>query len=177
MMTFNVVDVETANSRYSSICQIGVVHVRDGRIHGAWKSLVNPEERFSPSNIRVHGIKQHHVMHSPTLPQVDYGLRRRLRDAVLVSHSPFDRVAFRQAMAKYELEPLPVTWLDSVMIARRAWPERSGFSLGSLARDLGIEFEHHDALEDARACAEVVLRACNATGLNIDNWRRRIGRR
>ena len=62
-------------------------------------------------------------------------------------------------------------WLDSAKIARRAWPERygrSGYNLANVAADLGISFKHHDALEDARAAAEIVLYACQCTGLEID---------
>ena len=44
--TFNAIDVETANADRSSICQIGIVHVRDGRIQDTWKALINPEDWF-----------------------------------------------------------------------------------------------------------------------------------
>ncbi|WP_292069348.1 hypothetical protein [Marivita sp. XM-24bin2] len=53
-------------------------------------------------------------------------------------------------------------WCDSVGVARRAWPElkgNGGHRLASLKAYLGLQFEHHDAEEDARAAAEVVLLA------------------
>ena len=53
-------------------------------------------------------------------------------------------------------------WRDSVHVARAAWPElrgNGGHGLASLKQHLGLVFEHHDAGEDARAAAEVVLRA------------------
>ena len=45
----------------------------------------------------------------------------------------------------------------------------SGYGL-HVASDLGISFRRHDALEDARAAAEVVLRSCDHTGLDIQGW-------
>ena len=63
-------------------------------------------------------------------------------------------------------------------IARRAWPERygqRGYGLKNIARDLDISFRHHDALEDARAAAEIVLRACAATNTDIEGWLRQVG--
>ncbi len=45
-LTFNAIDVETANSNPSSICQIGIVHIRAGRVIEQLSILVNPEERF-----------------------------------------------------------------------------------------------------------------------------------
>ena len=44
MLTFNSIDVETANADRASICQIGIVHVRDGEIGDQWQTLVNPED-------------------------------------------------------------------------------------------------------------------------------------
>ena len=44
MLTFNSIDVETANADRASICQIGIVHVRDGSVVGQWETLVNPED-------------------------------------------------------------------------------------------------------------------------------------
>ena len=76
-------------------------------------------------------------------------------------------------MTRYGLETLEVTWLDSARIARRAWPEcygRSGYGLKNIAKNLDISFRHHDALEDARAAAQIVLHACAATDADIEEW-------
>ena len=177
--TFNVIDVETANADRASICQIGIVHVRDGKIVDHWQTLVNPEDWFDPWNVSIHGIEEAHVRHSSTLPEIRAELRARLRGSVLVSHTSFDRVAFERAMTRYGLEQLQVTWLDSAKIARRAWPERygqRGYGLKNVAGDLGISFKHHDALEDARATTEIVFRACAETGMGIEEWLERVER-
>ena len=171
-LTFNAIDVETANASPGSICQIGVVHVRNGVIQGGDSILVNPEEGFNPFNVRLHGIDEEAVKHSPALPEVYGELCRRLAGLTLVSHTEFDRAALEYAARKYGLDPLPVTWLDSAVVARRAWPRRyrSQWSLPVIAADLGISFRHHDAAEDARAAAEIVLHACRRTGLDIEGW-------
>lgn len=179
MLTFNSIDVETANVDRASICQIGIVHVREGEIEDRWQTLVNPEAWFDPWNVSIHGIDETDVADSPTLPEVRDELRARLRGSVLVSQTSFDRVAFERAMTRYDLEQLQVTWLDSAKIARRAWPERygrRGYGLKNIARDLDISFRHHDAIEDARAAAELVLRACAATEMDIEHWLRRVER-
>ena len=179
MLTFNSIDVETSNANRASICQIGIVHVREGEIEDQWQTLINPEDWFDPWNVSIHGIDETDVRHSPTLPEVRAELRIRLRGSVLVSHSSFDRVAFERAMTRYGLEQLQVTWLDSAKIARRAWPERygrRGYGLKNIATDLGISFKHHDALEDARAAAEVVLQACASKEMDVEDWLRRVDR-
>lgn len=179
MLTFNAVDVETANADRSSICQIGIVQVRDGKTVGQWQTLVNPQDWFDPWNVSIHGIDEPDVSDSPTLPEVWDDLCALLHGSVLVSHTSFDRVAFARAITRYGLKKPDVTWLDSARIARRAWPKsygQKGFGLKNIANDLGISFEHHDALEDARAAAEIVLRACSATGADIDEWLDRVDR-
>ncbi len=179
METFNAIDVETANADRASICQIGIVHVQNSVIVDRWQTLVNPEDWFDPWNVSIHGIEEKDVRSSPTLPEVREELRQRLRGSVLVSHTSFDRVAFERAMTRYDLEQLQVTWLDSAKIVRRAWPERygrKGYGLKNVATDLDISFTHHDALEDARAAAEIVLSACVAAETDIEGWLKRVNR-
>ena len=174
-LTFNAIDVETANESSASICQIGIVEVRAGRIGRSLSVLVDPEEPFATFNVRLHGIGPDTVADSVTLPAIQAKLRRLLERTPLISHTAFDRVALDGAMRKYGLRPLRAHWLDSAMIARRAWPKRygrRGYNLANVASDLGITFKHHDALEDARAAAEIVLHAYHHTGLGIDDWAR-----
>ena len=177
MLTFNAIDVETANTDRASICQIGIVHVRDGKIYDRWETLINPEDWFDWWNVSIHGIDEEDVRNSPTLPEVQGILQERLRGSVLVSHTSFDCVAFERAMTRYELEQLQVTWLDSAKIVRRAWPERygrRGYGLENVAKAFDIQFKPHDALEDAKAAAEIVLRACAETGTDINEWLSRV---
>ena len=173
-LTFNVIDVETANANPSSICQVGIVRVRRGKIKEQVSVLVNPEVPFSPFNVSIHGIREESVRDSHTMPQLEGWLRRILGGSVLVSHTEFDRIALEGAMARYGLATIRVIWLDSAKLAGRAWPQRynrrRGWGLARIAGDLGIKFHHHDALEDARAAGEIVLRACHHTGLDIDGW-------
>ena len=171
-LTFNAIDVETANSNPSSICQIGIAIVRDGGIKESISLLVNPETEFSGFNVGIHGIDDIVVQSSDTLPMIEGVVRRILEGNVVASHTQFDRGALSGALAKYGLAPIEEVWLDSSLIARHAWPERYGkkWNLALIAHDLGIEFSHHDAAEDARAAAEIVLHACQHTGLSIMDW-------
>ena len=112
------------------------------------------------------------VRDSPSFSNIR-GELDRLSESILISHTSFDRVAIERALREHGLEPLRVTWLDSAKIVRRAWPEqygKSGWSLKNIAANLDIVFNHHDALEDAKAAAKIVLRACTATDTGIADW-------
>lgn len=172
-LNFDAVDVETANADRSTICQIGIVNIRDGQVHDSWVSLVDPEDWFDDWNIDIHGISEETVKDAPTMLELDGEFRGRLGTSVVVSHTSFDRVAIERAMEKYNLDQPRFTWIDSAKIARRAWPDRysrRGYGLASVAHDLGIVFQHHNALEDATAAAEIVIRASEETGLDISGW-------
>lgn len=159
---FIALDVETACSDAGSICQIGLACVfPDNQIH-TFSSLVNPGTRFDPFNIRLHGIGPDHVHGAPRFDELLNHLFPLLSQHHLVQHSNFDKQAVNAACRSCGMEPPDFRWADSVTIARRAWPElkgNGGHGLGNLKKVLDLDFHHHDAGEDARAAALVVLHA------------------
>jgi DNA polymerase III subunit epsilon len=171
-MDFVVVDVETANADLSSVCQVGIASFRDGQLADSFVSLVNPEDYFSPVNISIHRINEDCVADAPTwgevLPEVSY----RFLNQIVVSHTPFDRLALTRACDRYNLAGCECKWLDSARVVRRAWPQfaRSGYGLSNVAQHFGIAYQAHDALEDARCAGLILLRAIAETGLGLEEW-------
>lgn len=176
-MNFVALDVETANPDVASICQIGLIRYEGGVLQEEWKTYVDPEGDFHWFNISVHGIDRSEVSGAPSFPEISATLRSYLDGTVTVCHTHFDRVAIHRAAERYGVAPPQTTWLDSARIARRAFSERGlkGYGLKNVCRLLGYEFNHHDALEDARAAAHIVLAASAESGLNIEGWLERIG--
>lgn len=177
-MEFIAVDVETANPDLASICQLGAVRFEDGRVVETLDELIDPEDYFDFVNVSIHGIRADDVKGAPTFAALDHRLRALLSGKIVVCHTHFDRVALSRAAEKYALPEIPCTWLDTARVARRAWRERSrsGFGLPNLAAALDIEYQAHDAAEDARAAGEVLLRAAAETGLGVDEWLERVKR-
>ena len=171
VLSFNAVDVETANWDPSSICQIGIVQVREGQIRKEWQTLINPECAFDPFNVDIHGIDEDKVLESPTFVEAYNDLCAHLDvNLPAVSHMLFDRRAIQGAIEMHSLDALSLEWINSATVVRRAWPDkyaRRGYSLGNLAKDFGIKFDHHDALEDARTCAKIVLLACKEKNVDL----------
>lgn len=175
-MEFVAIDFETANPSYASICQIGFAHYSGTDLLDEWKSYVDPEDYFHPMNVRVHGIDFPMVQGAPRIPDVHQELVRWLDGRVVVSHTAFDRVALRQALDKYGLPAPECCWLDSSLVARRAWDEcaYAGYGLEPVCRLIGYDFAHHDALEDAKAAGQVLIAACAHSGLTVDDWITRV---
>ena len=164
-MRFVAIDVETANPSYHSICQIGVVLFEGGQEVAAERIFVNPKEEFGKWQVRIHGIRAEHVADAMCFSDHYEWLKRWTYQETVVSHSHFDRAALARACDRYGLPHLGCDWIDSVGLAMDAWPDLDRFGLKDVAARLGIQFRHHDALEDARACGLIVHHALRGSAL------------
>jgi len=136
----------------------------------AYETLIDPCDDFSPFNIRIHGISSDHVAGKPIFADVHEVIDRHLTGRITVAHSFFDKGALGAACRVHDRQPIETTWLDSVRVAKRAWPNLSSHRLNVLSRYLGIRHKHHDALSDARAAGLVVVKAIEHTGIALQDW-------
>ncbi|WP_149524343.1 exonuclease domain-containing protein [Sphingobacterium hotanense] len=160
--TFTSIDFELATAKYSSVCAVGIVNVVDGIIANEFYSLVRPpENKYMWQTSRVHGIKPKHTESAPTFielfPQID-GL---LQGQAMVAHDELlDRSVLKETMAFYNLSykdlALPPMWECTSKIYRALGFERTKLSI--CCQIMGVTLQHHDALSDARATAELYLR-------------------
>jgi DNA polymerase-3 subunit epsilon len=159
---FIALDVETACGDSASICQIGIACVGFDDSIFTWSTYVDPLMPFAPFNVDLHGIGPETVRGAGSFAQVWPQIWPLLSRHPMVQHSRFDEYAINAACKAQGLPRPRLTWHDSVTIARRAWPElkgNGGHGLANLKQVLNLDFHHHDAGEDARAAAMVVLRA------------------
>lgn len=171
-LSFISLDVETAGKTIGGICQIGLCFVSDTARLQTYSVLVDPEEPFEPFNTDLHGIGADTVAGAGTFPTVYAELFDLLNTHSLVQHSTFDEKAITAACARYGLPMITSHWTNSVTVARQAWPAlkgAGGHGLATLKKHLGLEFHHHDAGEDARAAATVILRAEDVLGMPLSH--------
>lgn len=175
-LNFVAIDLETANSDMASICQIGLVEFKNGIQVAEWKSYVDPEEDFDGINISIHGIDDRTVIGAPTYSALHKTLNNHLDNKTVVCHTHFDRVALHQAAKKNNVSAPNCRWLDSARVARRSWKQCAwkGYGLDSVCSMLGYQFKHHDALEDAKAAAHIILAACREANFDIEAWIKRV---
>jgi len=175
-MEFVALDFETANADMSSICQIGLVLFKDGLLQEEWKTYVDPEDFFDEINISIHGIDETTVKGAPTFQDIASQICSYLDGRIVVCHTHFDRVAIHQACAKYDLHVPTCTWLDSARVTRRTWEQfaHRGYGLANVCAAIGYQFAQHDALEDAKAAAHILLAAIEKTGMDLQEWLKRV---
>ena len=160
-LDFTAIDFETANEQRSSACAVGVVRVRGGRIVETFETLLRPRVlRMDWRNQQVHGIAEEALHDAPTLADVWPQLLPYLEGQAVVAHnSAFDMSVLDWTCRDFDL-PIPTLHcLCSVKMAKVVWPHLERHKLNYVAAHLGLTLNHHDALSDARACAEIAVRA------------------
>lgn len=163
MKNFIAFDFETANRNRHSICSVGMVFVEDGKIVDSVYSLVDPEESFDYGNIQVHGIQAYDVEGAPTFDAFYESIKDRIENQVMVAHFlPFDGYALRDNLHRYNVTPVPSKLLCSYQLSKKLLKGRSSYTLKSLCEHYDIDlFHHHNALDDAKACAEIMINLSN----------------
>ena len=164
-----VIDFETANSRSSSACQLGVVRLEDWRIIEEKEWLIRPQRLyFSPQCVRVHGITARDCLTSPEWDRVWNELHPLIDGCVIIAHNVgFDAAVLQGTCQLYDIAVPQFDLQCTRLIAKRTWPGQSGYGLAAIAERLLIPFRHHNALEDARACAQIAIAA--ASQANVKN--------
>ncbi len=167
-MNFVALDFETANECRDSACSVGLTTVSDGKVVASAYHLIRPPElRFSHWNTKVHGLRESDVSASPTFAELWPSIRHLIQDNLIVAHNAsFDTSVLRRSLCTASIEMPRLSYLCSLNLARRAWPNFASHSLGFLAQSLGLELEHHNAASDARAAANIILLAASQRGHN-----------
>lgn len=175
-MRFIAVDVETANADMASICAVGMARFEGNSTIDEWYSLIDPHDYFDDANVQIHGIDANMIRGAPSYADIALILNQMLGSVVVVTHTHFDRVALHQAAIRWGVESPSCTWLDSASVARRTWEEcaRRGYGLANVCQLIGYDFQHHNALEDAKAAGQVLVAAMARTGLELEGVLRRV---
>ncbi|WP_018297047.1 exonuclease domain-containing protein [Corynebacterium lubricantis] len=168
---FNFVgfDVETANSQWGSICQIGVVKVLNGRETERASWLCTPPEPFSsfdPFNVRIHGITSDDVANQPSFQERLAEFRDFVGELPIVAHNAqFDTTALRDASVASG-EPIPHLLFACTLAQSRASSLKvDNHKLPTVAAELGVELSHHhDAAADASAAAQIMVEFARRAG-------------
>lgn len=160
--TFVALDVERSDAQHDSVCEVGFVVIRQGKLVYQGGTLIKPP-RSTVTTTRVHGLTWDDLKDKPTFDEVWYRILPWLyRADVLVAHNHVtESYALRACCQLYNLPALYAPITCSLAMARRTWPQAPrGHGLDKICDHLRIRLNnHHRALADAQACAQLVLLA------------------
>lgn len=162
-MKLTGLDFETANCSRGSICSVGCAVLEDGIVTEKREWLVKPHpamDYVAPVCYHVHHIGYYDLRETPEFPEIWPVLGNMLSTAefVVIHNAPFDLGHLRAALTRYRLPSVRFPYVCSLAVSREAHPEMETHSLDAMASFFEHEFHHHDALEDAIACAFILFK-------------------
>ena len=171
MFAFLALDFETTGSVPGYACepwQLGALAVpasgdlAQARALDTWLhiDLARPFNRHAPGR---HAQVREALADAPTLPDVWPSLAPYAETGPVVAHNiGTERTLLRAAVPLHT----PRLWIDTLVLARLAWPDAPSGALETLIPYLGLQPQlealmpgraPHDALYDATACALLLL--------------------
>ncbi len=156
-MNFVAIDFETAINHH--ICSVGIVTVENGVVVDEFTSLIQPPgNRYNWYNSQVHGLDSSHTENALSFDKIYPEIESRLKDKFVVAHNEaFDRNVLIKSMKDFDLNYAELNLSDQWECTCKIYRAK-GFkpaSLDACCKKLGIELNHHEALSDARGCAEL----------------------
>jgi DNA polymerase-3 subunit epsilon len=152
MNSFTAIDFETAQGYRWSICQVGLVRVENGIITNEVNLLVQPPNNYYWNSFTdIHGITPNMTRNSPTFNHVWHQIEPFIKGQTVVAHNglSFDFPVLEKTLEHYGMQTPAYHKHCTYRIFKQ--------NLASLCDLYKIPLNHHDALSDARACAELFL--------------------
>ncbi len=149
---FTAIDFETAQGYRHTICQVGLVVVEDGIITKEINLLVKPPGNYYWNHFTdIHRIDASHTENSPTFDLVWEVICPFISGQIVVAHNGFgfDFHVLKKTLEHYKIPEPEYQKYCTYQIYR--------VKLDSLCEKYQIPLNHHDALSDAKACAELFL--------------------
>lgn len=153
MNTFTAIDFETAQGYRWSICQIGLIRVENGVITKELNILVQPPNNYYwPQFTAIHGIKAKDTINSPTFNLVWNQMAPYIENQNVIAHNGFgfDFPVLSKTLEYYGMTTPEYNKFCTYKIYKS--------NLAQCCQEHSIPLNHHDALSDAKACAELYLR-------------------
>ena len=157
MREFIAIDFETANPKRVSACAIGYAKVCDCEIAENNGYLIKPVGGHAPFQSKIHGIKEEHTFDKPEFGEM-FSEIQDIFNYPLVAYSLFNKQVLNALSEHFSLG-LRFEYIDSCSLAKEQLPNLKNHKLKTLIKHFELpSFKHHDATEDALACAKVFLK-------------------
>lgn len=158
-MNFVAIDFETATSKWTSICSMGLCVVEENKIVERKEFLVRPTPfEFNKYNTKIHGITPDMVCNMPTFDMYWNSIYPYMQNNLVVAHNTsFDINVLRTTLDEYGIDYPSLNYLCTVELSQKAYPDLPSHKLNAVSEMLNVSFSHHNACDDAYACAKILL--------------------
>lgn len=169
-------DVEYANARNKSICQIGILSrdIEDPKSAvDKFDLYVNPEDGFDDNCVRIHGITADMVKTAPTFKECWSDIEQYFTNAVIIGHNvaSADLDALHKNLVRYGIEVPEIYYICTYQLAKELVPSFvvSDYALGTLCTFFNIAAPaKHNAFYDACACSDLLDKLVDYSKVDIE---------
>ena len=169
---FVVFDIETTSRdvKLGSIVEIAAVRVKGGEIVDRWSTLVDPGAPIVGR--QLHGLTDADVKGAPSAGDAARTLLEWAGDDLLVGHNVTFDINFLHAALADGPRVGPERCIDTLALAREAYPDQDVFKLADLARYFEVSTEpNHRALPDAEATAQLLIRLAGELPRRVERYK------
>ncbi len=148
-----------------ALCEGGVIDPSR-----CFRSYLAIDRKVAWSAKKVHGIDERDLEGAPRFMDLWPKIQRELSGKIMIAHGAATERRFLRIFPMHRLGP----WLDSLQLARAAFPGLASYSLGDLCANLGLvervqelcpDSRWHEALFDAVASLVLVQEILSTSGL------------
>ncbi len=164
--TYVVFDIETTglSPQDCKITEIGAIKIVNGKITDRFSQLINPQVPIPQNITELTGISDEMVADKATIDEVLPNFLDFCEGAVVVAHN----ANFDCGFIRYNAAALNLGFhnkvIDTLKMSRELFPNERKHSLEAVCKRLDISLEnHHRAVDDASATAEVFIKFANMT--------------
>ena len=170
--SFVSIDFETLYAQRVSACSVGLAKYKDGKLVDHYYSLIRPpfeyEGKTGYALTRIHGFRESDLVNERTMESVLPELEKFIGDLPLVAHNASvekgclrDTIAYYGLKTSLDYEHIFDTLYLSKDVEKKLNIYEDGegtHTLDAVCRRFGVcEGKHHNALEDAEMCGNLIL--------------------
>ena len=156
--TYCVLDLETTgfSPKTEKIAEVGIMKIKDGKVLEEFCEFVNPEKPIPERVVEVTHITDDMVKDADTIDKVFPRILEFIKGSVLVAHNASFDMGFLKYTAKELGYEFDYTYVDTLALSRKIFPDLKKHKLGKIAEYLKIKVEvAHRALDDVDTTVKV----------------------
>ena len=170
--SFVSIDFETLYAQRVSACSVGLVKYKDGKPVDHYYSLIRPPFEYEGKTgfalTRIHGFRESDLVNERTMKSILPELEKFIGDLPLVAHNAsVEKGCLRDTIAFYGLKTSLKydTMFDTLYLSKDVEKQLDIYedgegthTLDAVCRRFGVcEGKHHNALDDAEMCGNLIL--------------------